>query len=194
MATFQEILKKSQASGAETVRQSAAWFRRQAKSFKDANQLMASERGNLTTRARPGRMVMFFYDAKLKEELPFWDRFPVGFVVQDQGNGRFQALNLHYLAPGLRAKLFDALTENFLNGARKPQNKRLELTYQALRGASRVKAFQPCFKTYLHGHVRSRFLEVPYEEWAIAMMLPLARFEKKTANQVWAESARSLKR
>ena len=53
---------------------------------------------NNADRARPdaviGRMYFFYYDAKNKDKLPQWDRFPLVLPIERYGNG-FLGLNLH---------------------------------------------------------------------------------------------------
>src|SRR4051812_41636100 len=44
----------------------------------------------------PGEMIFFMYDAKWKDKLPFFDRFPLIFPVEMYPNG-FAGMNLHYL-------------------------------------------------------------------------------------------------
>jgi hypothetical protein len=55
-----------------------------------------------------GKMYTFFYDPKHKETLPYYDLFPLIFVVGPAAGG-FLGINLHYLPPVLRAKLMDSL-------------------------------------------------------------------------------------
>src|SRR5207245_2031606 len=55
-----------------------------------------------------GRMFFYAYEAKWKDELPFWDRFPLIFVVDIYEDG-WLGINLHYLPMRLRMQLFDAL-------------------------------------------------------------------------------------
>ena len=62
-----------------------------------------------------GKMYMFYYDAKTKDKLPYWDRFPLIFVL-DVRPDRFWGVNLHYLPPLYRAKLMNALYKIQNNG------------------------------------------------------------------------------
>ena len=59
------------------VDRSLNWYQVQTKNLKNVrpNQLMANT-PELTTTILPGNMYMFFYDAKLKDKLPYWDMFP----------------------------------------------------------------------------------------------------------------------
>ena len=66
---------------------------------------------------------------------------------------------------------------------------KLNITYAKLKGASQHALFKPCVKRYLSNHVRSLFMNVSPEEWNIALMLPMQRFQKKSDQYVWAQSA-----
>jgi len=77
------------------------------------------------------------------------------------------------------------------DGAR--DSEKLQLSYNLLKGASRFNYFKPCFKHYLNGHVRSRLLYIPAEEWDIALMLPTQRFSKKGTNAIWQESRKIIR-
>ena len=133
-----------------------------------------------------GRMFMFFYDAKTKEKLPYWDRFPLVVPIKRTLDG-FIGLNLHYLPHILRAKLFDNLY-NFEIADNIRNSNRLAIKYSFLQASSKLKYFQPCLKRYLFDHVRSRFLYIPAEEWDIALFLPTERFQKDSKQNVWKES------
>ena len=134
-----------------------------------------------------GRMYMFVYDPKGKEELPFYDRFPLIFMVEP-AQGGFYGINMHYLPPILRARLMDALYETQVNGVVSNETTRLKITYQLLKKASRFRWFKPCFKHYLFQHVRSKLIYVPPEEWDMTVFLPTEQFKKATKEQVWKDS------
>jgi hypothetical protein len=141
---------------------------------------------NIITPAVIGRMVFYQYDAKTAAKLPYWDRYPLIFVV-DMTPGGFFGLNVHYLSPLHRAKLMDNLY-SVLNNDKFDDSTRLKISYQILKAASKFKLFKPCFKHYLSDHVRSQFLYIAPEEWAIATFLPTARFQKARDTTVWNDS------
>jgi hypothetical protein len=138
-----------------------------------------------------GRMYMFIYDPKGKEELPFYDRFPLIIFVKPTKGG-FQGLNLHYLPPILRAKLMDALYETQVNGVVSNETTRLKINYNLLNAASRFYLFKPCFKQYLYNNTRSNLMYVPPEEWDMTVFLPTEQFKKATKDQVWKDSRSKL--
>jgi hypothetical protein len=170
------------------------WFRKKALNYRTAristNQNKLFQGSVLTNTPWPGRMYMFTYDAKHKDTLPYWDAFPMIFVV-DRFPGGFYGINLHYLQPVLRAKLMDALYM-IANNRLYNDTTRLMVSYQVLKNASTMKFFKPCFKMYLTDHVKSQFIYIEPQEWDIALMLPAQKFQKATSAQVWKESASSI--
>lgn len=168
--------------------QSREWFRQRAQQLRRVNrdQLLKSEELVQTSRSVIGNMYMFFYDPKTKDTLPFYDQFPLIFVVGD-AKGGFTGLNLHYLPPVLRAKLLDALLDLKTNN-KYNESTRLKLSYELLANSSKFKEFKPCFKRYLTTHVKSRLAMVPAAEWEIATFLPTAQWKKASANQVYRQS------
>lgn len=193
MATyiFQKLSREGKAEGLDPGSVEARdWFRDRASSVRTVNtkSLVEDKTKTYTTirNADIGRMYMFFYDPKTKDTLPYYDRFPMIFVVNKIPGG-FHGLNLHYLPPTYRARLMDALYSVEDNdNVRK--SKKLQLSYDILKSASRFKYFKPCFKHYLNSHVVSRMLYVPAEEWDIALMLPTQRFRKAGTAAVWKDS------
>ena len=156
--------------------QSRQWFMERAKQLRaiNRNQLMQEEPIEIRNQSVIGSMYMFFYDAKHKETLPYYDKFPLVIVLQ-KAPGGFLGLNLHYLPPVLRAKFLDALLDTTSN-SRYDETTKFKITYDLLQRAARMKYYKPCIKHYLTDHVRSKFARVPAPEWEIATFLPTADF------------------
>ena len=189
---FSQILASAEgvqrAQGLTT--KSLTWFRKQVqkttKGQKVSFKSVMSRREALVTKVFLGRMYHFRYDPKWKKKLPYWDIFPLVIPIDFDAEG-FSGLNLHYLPPRLRARLFDALTA-VLNDEGLNQKAKFRLTYQLLSGAKRFRLFKPTFKRYLYKHVRTRFLWIPPIEWQIALFLPTQRFIMAKAATVWTDS------
>lgn len=195
MATiFDTIITQGVRSGQIPARTQDArdWFRDTAGKMKTINErsLMKGDKGRLTVRPIVGSMYMFNYDPKWKDELPYYDRFPLVFPFRKVPGG-FYGLNLHYLPPQLRAKLMDALYD-YANNTRYDESTKIKLNYQLLTSIAKMRFFSPCVKHYLDEHVRSQFMYVYPSEWDIALFLPTERFAKKSKTQVWGESKRML--
>lgn len=195
MATvFDTIMTQGVRSGQIPARtqQSREWFRDTAQKISRINErsLMRGDEARLVTRPMPGSMYMYYYDPKWKDELAYYDRFPLVFPFRRVPGG-FYGLNLHYLPLQLRARLMDALYD-YTNNARYDESTKIKLNYQLLTSISKMRFFEPCVKHYLDEHVRSRFMYVYPSEWDIALFLPTERFAKKSKTQVWSESKRML--
>ena len=79
------------------TKESRAWFRKRVQNMSvNRRELMNSEPIEKRNRGGVGSMYMFFYDAKHRETLPYWDSFPLVIMVQPVKGG-FHGLNLHYL-------------------------------------------------------------------------------------------------
>jgi hypothetical protein len=172
------------------IKNSKAWFEQQIKLMASQritpNRIMANGGMNLSVRLKPGRPVFFFYDPKFKETLPYFDMFPLVIPFQKTENG-FMGLNLHYLDYKPRILLFKELDRIYSRGF--DETRKLQYSWDLIRGVSKLKAAAPCIKQYLNSHVQSPFFEIPTESWYTAMMLPVQRFVGASKEQVWRESA-----
>jgi hypothetical protein len=173
------------------------WFRSQAGAVQNvdaARMVNRSDRSRFTTFLQPqniGQMFTYWYYAKHANELPYWDRLPLIFVVDLYEDG-FLGINLHYLPPQMRAQLMDAIYK-LQNNQRYDKSTRLLMSYQLLKSAAKYRYFKPCVKRYLHSHVQSQFIRIDPTEWDIALMLPTERFVKARKQRVWAESVAKLR-
>lgn len=186
---FNQILDRATQADIQLGTQRARQFLRdQASQVRTStNMIMRPEdRGQLTNESRIGRMYFFNYDPKTKKTLPYYDRFPLIFMIGPAEKG-FYGINLHYLAPTFRARLMDALYDTMTN-ERYDSTTRLRISYDILQRASKFRYFKPCIKHYLDSKVQGRFLEVKPTQWDIALFLPVEKFQKKNKQFVWRES------
>ena len=190
---FTQIAQKGKAEGVDdSIRQRDArtWYRDAAQQIKSVNRnRMMNDKDNVVSSLDPesiGKMFMFFYDPKHKDTLPYYDMFPLIFLLDFKDNG-FMGINLHYLPPVLRAKLMDALYSTANNNKYNASTK-LNVSYQILNAASRYRYFKPCLKHYLADHVQGNYLNIEPKNWDSALMLPTERFKKASADKVWRES------
>lgn len=190
---FQQIAQRGRAEGIDaSVRQrdSRTWFRQAAQDVTSVNRnRMMNDKKNISSsldEKNIGQMFMFFYDPKHKDTLPYYDTFPLIFLIGFKDNG-FMGINLHYLPPFLRAKLMDTLYQT-INNQRYDDTTKLRVSYKILASASRFKYFKPCVKHYLVEHVQSNYLNIEPTNWDSALMLPTEQFKKASAERVWRES------
>ncbi|RPH07849.1 MAG: hypothetical protein CBD54_002480 [Alphaproteobacteria bacterium TMED194] len=200
MATiFTDILAKGIRQGQVPARTTAAreWYRNQARTGRTSAEEVISGTKKSNTRATVsneshiGQMLLFEYDAKHKDTLPYYDRFPLIFPINIVKGG-FMGINMHYLPPQLRAQLMDQLY-TVANNDRYDAKTRLMLSYDVLNGASKFRLFKPTIKRYLQRQVRSRFIKIASSEWDIALFLPLQKFVGASSNKVYADSRKIIR-
>ena len=140
-----------------------------------------------------GRMIMFQYDPKTKDTLPYYDKFPLVFVI-DVNENSFLGLNMHYLSPILRARMMDGLWDYvpLQEGRALQETDKLQMMqpYRILQRLRKLRWYKPCIKRYLNNQVRSRFTTIYPNEWNMALFLPMATrtFIGASKQQVWRES------
>ena len=217
--TFEKLLVDAQRAGVSTTRgkESLQWLSSAAKRVNtNASEVLKqgekSEFVNINQIVM-GKMYLFYYDSKLYKQkkssgghnasggtlvsavfnsdrmLPYFDRSPLIFPV-DLAKGGFYGINLHYLPYVLRGRLMDALYD-IENNARFSKNKKLNLSYQALKATGNL--WKPCFKHYLFTGIKSRFFKIGYESWGSAAFLPLATWEGASESKVWSDSKKKIK-
>lgn len=172
------------------------------------NNMMQAEQGRLFNMVSPvhiGKLMMFFYDAKTKADLPYWDRAPliIPFNILPDG---FMGINFHYLHPMARALLLDFLLRDAQYAWFRDPNqaqfnafarRRINMTYRGLQAMCQSQLFKPCVKRYLYRskqgtHVKSRFYLIEPEDWFTFMALPIEQFEKASRTNVWEQSMRKV--
>lgn len=183
-----ELQKQNLAMSSNKARQ---WIKNKVKDLSGLNQntLMRDNKRKQST-FDLGGMYFFVYNPKLKDNLPFYDLFPLVIPIETYSDG-FLGLNLHYLAPTPRAKLLDALS-GFATNKKYDEKTRIAASYQMLKGLSGTEYFKPCLKRYLSQHVRSKFLRIDANEWDIAIFLPVESFIGATKQKVFSDSKKSI--
>ena len=142
------------------TRESRAWFRKRVQNMRvNRRELMASDPIEERSRSASGSMYMFFYDAKHRDTLPYWDAFPLIVAVGPAPKG-FYGMNLHYLPIPLRAKFLDELME-ITNNKRFDETTKFNVSYSFLKRAANMRYFKPCYKHYLTSQVDGNLSYIP---------------------------------
>jgi hypothetical protein len=158
----------------------------------DRKRQIINDKERMVTRAIIGKMYFFFYDPKTKDDLPYYDRFPLVIPIKQYSDG-FLGLNLHYLPPRYRIRFLDKLY-NILNNENFDETTKFKISYRLLDGIGRFKEFRPCLKRYLKEHIKTRMVNVTSNEWEIAAVLPVEFFAKeKNKNNIFKESVERIK-
>ena len=132
-----------------------------------------------------GQMIAFFYDPLTKEKLPYYDTFPLVLPFEPT-NTHFKGINLHYIAPKLRAVLLSKLME--ISSSTLPTTKKLIFSWDTIKSFGALPQAKACIKQYLFGQVKSNFIVVPQKDWERVIWLPLGRFKKKSEEYVWSQA------
>ena len=173
------------------ARTAGNWFRSivnrtKGKFSNETPQTILSQSENLVSKSVLGKMYFYSYDPKWKNDLPWYDTFPLVFPIERYTDG-FLGLNFHYLAPKHRAILMDQL-KMFANNKKYDETTKLKLTYNMLSGFKKIKRARPTVHRYLDSHIKSKFVLVNADEWEVALFLPVERFKKANKKKVWTHS------
>ena len=142
--------------------QSKDWYRKEL-AEKSPRNLIIDERSdeigdelerdrNLsTTFPRLFNLMFYEYKAKWRRDLPFYDKYPLAFVIETSDKSFF-AVNLHYYSPKERLGVISSLLEDKIPKFRKGAHK------------------------YLLSEVRSPYLILAQQEWETMCLLPVEEF------------------
>ena len=190
MASLFDTLQLGAIRSGVTLRtkESKKWFREKIDGMKKPSRaaLLRDSALEPSQREMYGNMYMYVYDPKTKQDLPYYDRFPLVIMIEKYKDG-FLGLNLHYLRPDVRAKFLDELMR-LAPGKVKSNSRLLKAKYSLLQSTRKYKEFRPCIKRYLGSQIRSKVVRVPMTEWEIAIFLPTDQFVKASKTEVWNES------
>lgn len=172
-------------------REAVEWFiskiRNAASGVTKSN--LTGNRKRATDNTAMGKMYFFAYDPKHKKTLPYYDKFPLIFIIEEYEDG-FLGLNLHYLSFRDRAILLNRLSA-FKNNSRYDETTKIKVSYDMIAAASKLDMAKPCIKRYLFGHVRSKFIEIPASEWDMAIFMPVDNFVGASSSKVHKNSRSS---
>ena len=177
--------------GAET-RRSAQWFRDKIKGIKGdlRNRFSSTNAAKfyreaedkvnpnvMKRRANLGDIFCYYYNPKYRNELPYYDMFPMIMLIgTDQDT--FTGLNFHYLPPKFRAILLDRVNAKVGRGI---------INWKKI---SKIPQVAPTVKRYRFDHIMRKVVPIEENEQEIAIFLPLERFRKASKSSVWADSRR----
>ena len=191
-----QLAQQKSASDIQTMQKnSLTWLTKKISELKNPSSIrtgIARERDRYTSRFVLGGMYYFYYNPKLKDDLPYYDRFPLVIPLERYNDG-FLGLNLHYLPLQYRIKFLDKLFDYAIYDSN-DELKRLRVTYDILSASRRFREFRPCIKKYLYNHVQSKILAVHPNEWDIAAFLPIQQFRGATTREVWQDSIEEMRK
>jgi len=161
---FEQIQEKS-----ESITQAKGWYRSQiyeTSSIKyqtnplsllneeredDADVILKRDKNKIRAYPKLFSLMFYQYKAKTRRDLPFYDKYPLSFVL-DVDPRSFFALNLHYYSPEERVGIVKTLAANKIPRFRKGAHK------------------------YLLSEVKSPYLDLAEQEWNTICLLPVEEF------------------
>lgn len=150
-------------------------------------------KGHKVSKPEPGKLYAYNYDAKWKDTLPYWDRYPLivclGFVTSPKsGTHLMHGLNLHYIPAKARQQFLEELLKQYANTKTITNSTKLKIDWSKVKG---FRGADKMIKAYLPGHIKGPIIEIKPSDWANVVMLPLQSFESKgkkfTATKVWSK-------
>ena len=128
-----------------------------------------------------GSMVLFVYDPKWKNELPFYDVLPVVIPIARLGD-RFLGWNLHYLPYTWRVSLAKEMMKKI--------SWRKRMTYADVKDAIESAKIPHamlyyCIRTYLYSHIRSQMKEFHSQNYQMVVKEVMPRFKKETEEAIY---------
>ncbi len=168
-------------------RQARAWINKLIRgSIRVTPRSIIQNNKHISRRPTLGKMYFFYYDPKLKQKLPFYDRFPLCIPIYYYEDG-FLGLNLHYLPLNYRMLLLSNMYR-YLNNTKMDNSTRIKLTYYLIKRMRRLRYAKPCIKRYLTYHINSPMVEVSADEFEYAILLPVERFVGNTKRNIYDQS------
>ena len=166
---------------------SVDWFKDKIAEFGKPGALDLIRDGKRSRTPFYGRLNMFFYDPKLKAKLPYYDRFPLVLPLERYSDG-FLGINFHYLPIPLRIRLLDRLVD-FSSNTKFDESTKLNVNYT---GVKDIRLVKPTLHRYLSGRVKTDFRRIDADEFTVATLLPVQRFSKASAAEVYRDSRKMI--
>ena len=163
------------------------WYRNRIKELGTPNTAELLRSGKLNKQPTPKHLNMFIYAPKGAKKLPYYDTFPLVLPLERYDDG-FLGINLHYLPMTLRIRLLDRLVD-YSNNTKFDESTRLAVDYSKLKNLNLIK---PTLKRYLAGRVKTQFRRIDADEFTVAALLPVQRFKKASASEVYSDSRKMI--
>lgn len=175
------------AANDETMDRSVQWYVRAVRNYaRGINTFQEAQQSDLGKEARQleiGKMYMFSYDPKTKADLPYYDTVPLVIITEPLPGG-FSGINLHYLAPTLRANLLDKIYPV----TDVTDKSTLRAAWSFVSNFSRFPEVRKSVKKYLLPHITGKLIEVDPLNWKSAIFLPVQNFVGATERTVYRET------
>lgn len=167
-----KILRNLSQNIKQTSKSASDWFKNMVKDFghKTSIKTFVNTKGPVA-----GQMYFFNYDAKYKDVLPYFDRYPLVFPIKFTDKG-FLGVNLHYLPPNERLGIL-AFMDSIKDNDKYDEPQKMAQQQRFLESFYTNTRYKVCVKRYLWGHVVGRnFSYVDPKDWAYVAVLPFEQW------------------
>lgn len=137
-----------------------------------------------------GSFYYFSYRPKGREKLPYYDLYPLVYVMNRQEGGeKFLAVNFHYLDFRYRAWFINSMLK-YATTKEWDKDPEAFLTlfqnagYPTFKGKPSLRFYKPAIKSYRYDCISSPVNRVPPSDWKTVLFMPLEAFVGKTAFEV----------
>lgn len=157
-------------------------------------ELLTSDKAKSPSQFQIGKLYFFGYHPETKDNLPFYDEFPVVMPLGEESGG-FLGLNFHYVRTMVRAQFFDALLDH-VDTTEYGENidAQIRINYEMLVASSKFKKhYRPCIRSYRFRNFVTGLYEIQPKDWKSMMFLPLEKFSKMSREDVWKWSDLEIK-
>lgn len=170
----------------------ASWYKDQIRQLGlntiDTQRLM--KEGKLTSRALPGFMYLFKYDPKDKN-IPYYDMFPLVIPFRRVNEG-FIGINFHYLPFPIRLNILKEF-EKYASDKNLNERTRVRLNYRLIESSRVFRFVNPAIRRYSNQQLRTRLLNIPFNDWQVASQLPVQKFRKATMETAIRDSIKKFR-
>lgn len=160
---------------AKNQRKSISWFK---------NRVSNALRSRKVQRPYKGNMYVFAYDAKTKDKLAYWDKFPCVLCL-GLHKGYMLGLNLHYIPPKEREKFLERILR-YANTKTVTNSTKLIVDWGRVRN---IKFSKHMVKLYILKRVKGSLEEVKPHDWYNVIHMPLQQFVAKNGRNISAVRA-----
>lgn len=179
---FEKLFSSGDYTLKRLATQSSAWFRQEVARIRktpiNPKSFIVADGGEIAKRIEIGKMYVFRYAPKYMDTLAVWDEYPLVLPFSGTPDG-FIGINFHYLPYRQRAWVLDKLTKNVGSEAKK-----LRVSWQILNGLSRVDVGSWATHRYIAKNITTPLRLVNPEDYAKAILLPIAKFHGPDAKTV----------
>ena len=140
-----------------------------------------------------GKLYTFRYWPENFTTLDYFDMHPLVFIVDFESKYSWRGINLHYLDPNIRNKLYYDLRQ-WLTNRNYDQHTRVRMFYSYLKRFKKYIPALSAMRSYKVNRIRSEVMIIDPAYWDIVINIPTQRWVKKRENVAYYETALDIRK